>query len=214
MKTSNAFSFSFFFLLALSGFTGAEFIYDSDGDILNNGGAYYILPPGFGGEAIKGAAIERSPSCQLAVVAEISYDKGWAANIRTPFPVKYITNDYPLNISFANLPSNDCTKTGDWVVIDLIGSEGEPIMAGKFEELKHAVSGYFYIKPYGSTRFYKLAFCYSTASCGYVTLMKTHTTSNRLLTVSLDRSKEPLVFKFVKATSSSEKVASGISMVV
>ncbi|XP_054785958.1 trypsin inhibitor-like [Prosopis cineraria] len=214
MKTHALLAFSFSFFVTLFAFTRAEYIYDSDGDIVNNGGNYYILPPAYGGTAIEGAAVVKgqSGSCSLAVVAVVSYDKGWAAKIATPYPLKYITNDYPLNISFASLPSNTCTNTSSWTVTNIPGFDGDPVMVGKPQEFSVPRSGYFYIKKYDSTQFYKFAFCYSTSSCGYVTLKADATHRSTRLVVTRDRSVQPLVFKLVKA--SGEDVDSGISMVV
>ncbi|XP_054787808.1 factor Xa inhibitor BuXI-like [Prosopis cineraria] len=201
------FSFSF---VALFAFTRAEYIYDSDGDIVNNGGNYYLSPPsGYGGVAT--ATINRGHilSCLLAVSATLN--QGYAAKIATPYPLKYITNDYPLNISFADLPSNACTHSPSWTVADIYGNDVDSVMVGNPQEFFIPRSGNFYIKKHDSES-YKFAFCYSTSSCGYVTSWIDALLRTARLFVTQDRSVQPFVFKLVKATSND--VASGISMVV
>lgn len=176
------------------------------------------MPPSVGGVAIKGAAISNGNNdpCSLAVASVSSDDKGWPTKISTPYPLKYITNDYPLNISFTTLPpSETCTSTPSWIVTSERGFYGDPVMVGNPDEFPVPRFGYFYIKKYDSTKFYKFAFCYSTASCGYVTLTLDSQNNDRLI-VTPDRSVQPLAFKFVKATSSGadDDVTSGITMVV
>ncbi|XP_028763763.1 trypsin inhibitor DE5 alpha chain-like [Neltuma alba] len=217
MQITNALAaFFFFFFFFFFGFTGAEFIYDTDGDILKNGGHYRIQPLPGAIEAIVGASIssnENSSSCSIAVVVALQ-DISWPTKISTPFPLNYITNDYPLNISFTNLPSNaSCTNTPDWVVATQPAfNDTDPIMVGKFEEFSLPRSGYFYIKPYESTKYYVLAFCYSKDSCGYVTYRTDSDGKNRMV-VSMDRSETPFAYMFFKAIRDNN-VASGISMAV
>lgn len=215
MKPNAMLALSFSFFVTLFAFTRAEYIYDSDGDILKNGGKYYILPPTVGGIAIKAAAISKGQSgaCSLTVAAVVSYDKGWAAKIATPHPLNYITNDYPLNMSFASLPSNRCTNSSSWIVASIVGFDGDLVMVGSPEEFSAPRSGYFYIKKYESTEFYKFAFCYSASSCGYVTLKADGRHKIRLV-ISRDRSVQPMAVKFVKASTSEDVDDSGISMVV
>ncbi|XP_054785932.1 trypsin inhibitor-like [Prosopis cineraria] len=160
MNTSALLASSFF--LALFAFTGAEFIYDSDGDIVSNGGKYYLLPRREGGGAIKGATINKpkSRSCYLAVVAEPLNENGWAVKIGTPYRLFHISDDHPLNVSFARLPSNACTHSPSWIVASVTGLDTDPVMVGKPEEFSVPRSGYFYIKKYESTQFYSFVFCY------------------------------------------------------
>ncbi|XP_054785957.1 kunitz-type trypsin inhibitor alpha chain-like [Prosopis cineraria] len=204
-----ALSFSFFFV-ALFAFTRAEYIYDSDGDIVNNGGNYYLLPPS-GHSGLATATINRGHTLSCLLAVALGFDQGYAAKIATPYPLKFITNDYPLNISFADLPSNACTDSPSWTVADIYGNDEDSVMVGNPQEFFIPRSGNFYIKKYDSES-YKLAFCYSTSSCGYVTTRIDGLLRTIRLIVTQDRSVQPFVFKLVKATSND--VASGISMVV
>ncbi|KAI9087983.1 hypothetical protein K1719_030313 [Acacia pycnantha] len=214
MKTDALFAFFFFFsAAALFAITTAEIVYDSDGDLLKNGGNYYLLPPGLGGQAIKGAGIDKSDgSCSLAVVLKLSYKKGWLTKIASPYRTLHITTDYPLWISFAQLPLGTCTKNPLWVVTRVLGF-GEPVMVGDANEFPVPLSGWFFIKPYDSAKFhYKLVFCYEHGKCGHVGF-KTDSHGNNRLVVTEDEKVQPLVLKFVKETSD-EVVTSDISMVV
>ncbi|KAI9087904.1 hypothetical protein K1719_030234 [Acacia pycnantha] len=212
MKTNVLLAF-FFFSAALFAITTAEIVYDSDVDLLKNGGNYYLLPPGLGGQSIKGASIDKSDgSCSLAVVLKLSYKKGWLTNIASPYLTLHITTDYPLRITFAQLPLGTCTKNPQWVVTRVLGF-GEPVMVGDANEFPVPLSGSFFIKPYDSAKFhYKLVFCYEHGKCGHVGV-KTDSHGSHCLVVIEDEKVQPLVLKFVKETSD-EVVASDISMVV
>ncbi|KAK4283223.1 hypothetical protein QN277_000198 [Acacia crassicarpa] len=213
MKTNVLLAF-FFFSAALFAITTAEMVYDSDGDLLKNGGNYYLLPPHLGGNAIQGASIHNSDgSCSLAVVVKLSYNNGWLTNIVSPHLTLHITTDYSVWIKFAQLPlGNTCTKNPHWVVTREQGF-GEPVMVGDANELPFPLSGSFFIKPYDPAQFhYKLVFCYEHGNCGHVGV-KIDSHGIHRLVVTEDENVEPWALKFVKETSN-EVVASDISMVV
>ncbi|KAK4283229.1 hypothetical protein QN277_000204 [Acacia crassicarpa] len=213
MKTNALLAFFFFFSTALFAITTAEIVFDSDGDLLINRGNYYLLPPGLGGQAIKGAGIDKSDgSCSLAVVLKLSYKKGWLTNIASPYLSLHVTTDFPLWLRFAQLPIGTCTKNPQWVVTRVPGF-GKPVMVGDANEFPVPLSGWFFIKPYDSAKFhYKLVFCYEQDKCGHVSV-KTDSHGSKRLVVTEDEKVQPLALKFVKDTSD-EVVASDISMVV
>ncbi|KAI9087933.1 hypothetical protein K1719_030263 [Acacia pycnantha] len=207
MKAHALLAFFFFSSAAFFAFTTAEIVYDSDGDILNNGFNYYLLSPGYGGQAIVGSGIGNGDgSCSLAVVQKLLYKKGWLTNIASPLLTVHISTTYPLWISFAHLPI-PCTTNPNWLVTrDTTEGVGEDsVMVGNNKEFPNPLSGWFYIKAYDSSKFhYKLVFC--SEKCGHVGA-KTDSHGNKRLIVTEDEKVEPLVFKFVKETSD-------ISMVV
>ncbi|XP_054787963.1 trypsin inhibitor B-like [Prosopis cineraria] len=212
MKPTAFLSFVFFLLFAFTATTiSADMVFDSDGEVMINGGKYYLSPStSIGGGAIVSAAIRNgdSHSCSLAVVSA-PYAKGWAVTISSPHLTTFISTALPLYISFAYLPPNVCTDSPNWVVIKSL-PVGEPVMLGSAEEFGSAyVSGWFFIKTHDSEKhYYKLVFCeHGNDHCGDIGVKVDGEERRRLVVTD----KDPLVFKFDKVN---ETYASDLSMVV
>ncbi|KAL3007395.1 hypothetical protein AAZX31_08G331800 [Glycine max] len=135
----------------------AQVVVDMEGNDLQNGGKYYVLPvieSSYGGIRVAATGKER---CPLTVVQSPNpYDKGIATIISTPYRVPVIREGFPLNITFGNfaviLP---CVPLrSEWTVVN--GQPEGP--AVKIGSPPNAENGWFEIEKL-LTSGYKLVFC-------------------------------------------------------
>ncbi|KAI9112103.1 hypothetical protein K1719_016999 [Acacia pycnantha] len=211
MKTNALLAF-FFFLVSLFASARADFVRDSDGHLVSNGGTYYIMPQYCTVAAIVGASIQNpDDSCSLAVVEMLSHNIGNATLIESKVVAAHITTDYPLQISFNPLPSNPCTKHSQWLVTMDEDFKQKAVMVGDTSAFDNPVSSRFYFRAYDSRRhLYKLVFGLDPYRCGEIAV-KTDGYNNKRLIVAEEQD-VPLVFTLVK--KSGDGAASHISMVV
>ncbi|KAK4283231.1 hypothetical protein QN277_000206 [Acacia crassicarpa] len=211
MKPSASFLSVLFFLLFIAFTISAEVVLDSDGEILRNGGKYYLSPAApIGGGAIIAAAIRHGETnlCSLAVVSAM-YTNGWAVTISSPYRTTFIQTSWPLSIKFAYLAPNICTDSPNWVVVKSLPL-GDAVMLGGAQEVGNTfVSGSFSIETYDSEKHhYKLVFCeQGKDECRNIGV-KLDSEERRRLVVT---DKEPLIFKFDKVTGNFN---SDLSMIV
>ncbi|XP_054785444.1 trypsin inhibitor A-like [Prosopis cineraria] len=214
MKPTAFLSFLFFLLFAFTATAVlAEVVIDSDGDIMRNGGTYYLssaAPIGGGGILPDTIINQGDPkTCSIAVVSKLNTE-GWEVTISSPIRAGFISTTFPLNISFPRLGRNVCTgDSRDWVVKNSL-PVGQPVMIGSAEEFGSAyVPGWFFIKTHDSEKhYYKLVFCeHGNDHCGDIGVKVDGEERRRLVVTD----KDPLVFKFDKVN---ESFASDLSMVV
>nr|4J2K_A Chain A, Trypsin inhibitor [Enterolobium contortisiliquum]4J2K_B Chain B, Trypsin inhibitor [Enterolobium contortisiliquum]4J2Y_A Chain A, Trypsin inhibitor [Enterolobium contortisiliquum] len=168
---------------------------DSDGDILRNGGTYYILPALRG----KGGGLELAKTgdetCPLNVVQARSETKrGRPAIIWTPPRIAILTPAFYLNIEFQTRDLPACLEEYSRLPWKVEGESQEVKIAPKEEE-QH-LFGSFKIKPYRDD--YKLVYCEGNSdddSCKDLGI-SIDDENNRLLVV---KDGDPLAVRFVKA---------------
>nr|BBO25485.1 Kunitz-type protease inhibitor [Apios americana] len=193
-----------FALFLLSAFTSylssanANPVLDMDGDLVQNGGAYYILPVIRG----KGGGIERAvtgkETCPLTVVQSRSeVSKGLPVRISSPYLILNINEGLVLNLGFTSSPR--CAPTPWWTIVES-KQEG---LAVKLTGYEDTVPGWFKIEKasHGNSDIndYKLVFCeHDTSKCGDIGIYIDRKGNRRLVVTEHD----PLVVQFQKATSS------------
>ncbi|KAI9087934.1 hypothetical protein K1719_030264 [Acacia pycnantha] len=211
MKPSASFLSFLFFLLFIAFTISAEVLIDSDGEIVRNGGNYYLSPAApIGGEAITAAAIRHGDTnlCSLAVVSAMHTNR-WAVTISSPPKTIFIRTSWILSLKFAYLAPNICTDSPNWVVVKSLAL-GEAVMLGGAQESGDTyVSGSFACETYDSEKHhYKLVFCeQGKDECRNIGV-KLDSEERRRLVVT---DKEPLVFKFDKVKGNFN---SDLSMIV
>lgn len=212
MKTTNAL-LAFFFFLSLFALIKADHVRDSRGLIVSSAFNYFLLPTNLGGEAIVGAATGNiDEHCSLAVVKDLSNDKGWSTKfslIGDPSHHDHLIDiDDPIGITFDPLPSNPCTFYPNWLVIADKEFGQDVVVVGP----PNLQSGAFFFKPYDNkNHHYTLTFCSNSENCGHVSVMNDDTLGKKRLIVTNDQEVEPFVFKIVLKGIFE---ASDISMVV
>ncbi|KAK4283218.1 hypothetical protein QN277_000193 [Acacia crassicarpa] len=203
----------FFFLVALFASTRADYVRDSEGHIVHSGGIYYLVPQDFAGAAIVATSIENPDGCSLAVVEKLLNNKGNAVIIEAMARTAYITTSSSFHLSFHPLPSNNCTKHPQWIIVMDEDFGQNAVMVGARGEFEFPVTGLFYFKTYNSAKHqYNLVFCSNQYTCGPVAIKTDGYENRRLIIAEQAASVKPLVLKLVK--TSGDRVASHVSMVV
>ncbi|RDX65764.1 Kunitz-type trypsin inhibitor KTI1, partial [Mucuna pruriens] len=173
-----------------------DFVVDTDGDYLRNGGTYYVLPVIRG----RGGGIEQAltgnETCPLTVVqSPLEVSKGLPLIISSPFRILYIYEGLILNIRFTFVPS--CAPVpSTWTIVEGL-PEG---LAVKLTGYENTVPGWFKIKR-ASLDFndYKLVFCArDDSTCGDIGIYIDRHGIRRLVVTQND----PLLVRFQKVTSS------------
>ncbi|XP_028805574.1 kunitz-type trypsin inhibitor alpha chain-like [Neltuma alba] len=181
------------FLFALPTSNLAQELLDADGDILINGGSYYILPA-FGG---KGGGLElartEGDTCPLTVVqARSETSRGLPAAIWTPPRIAFLSSHFYLNIEFEPKNSSACHPHESrlrWEVEE----ESQQVKIAS-EDKQPVVSGRFQIRPYGDD--YKLVYCGGNRDACKDLGISIDDENNRRLVV---KNGDPLAVRFVKA---------------
>lgn len=176
----------------------ADDVLDTDGDVLQNGGTYYVLPVIRG----RGGGIERAKTgienCPLSVVqSHDELSKGKPIKISSPAKIAIIHEDLPLNFGFTSAPS--CAPSPSiWTIVKGL-SEGSAV---KITGYKHnVVDGSFRIKK-ASLEYndYTILFCTrDDGTCEDIGIYVGDDGKRRLV-LTQDR---PLLVKFQKVGSSS-----------
>ncbi|KAI9100784.1 hypothetical protein K1719_024146 [Acacia pycnantha] len=190
-------SFSLFFLFAfIASSAKAQFVLDVKGDIVVNGGTYYILPYiwalGGGLELAKTG----NETCPLSVVQspfEVEHGLPWT--IRSPLKIRDVKSNMALDFFSVEGKVPSCVPSpSKWTIVE--GEDG--IKSVKIRGFKNTLKGWFKIQQYNSIA-YKIVFCpINGDSCGNLGIsMDDH--GNRLLVITDDH---PLVVGFVKVESS------------
>ncbi|KAF7813430.1 Kunitz-type trypsin inhibitor KTI1 [Senna tora] len=151
------------FLLAFFSTTTSAVVVDTDGNIMKNGGSYYILPVfrGMGGGL--GLGQTGNETCPISVVQdpnELSH--GMPVRIASPYLTTFINEGFPLSIGFITVPT--CADTpSEWTVVKKMNELGFPV---KITGYKNTLNGVFTIKRH-EERDYKIQFCgYNSMMCG------------------------------------------------
>nr|AAB26177.1 Kunitz-type trypsin inhibitor A chain, ACTI-A [Acacia confusa, seeds, Peptide, 136 aa] [Acacia confusa] len=129
---------------------------DADGDILRNGGAYYILPALRGKGGGLTLAKTGDESCPLTVVqAQSETKRGLPAVIWTPPKIAILTPGFYLNFEFQPRDLPACLQKYSTLPWKVEGESQEVKIAPK--EKEQFLVGSFKIKPYRDD--YKLVYC-------------------------------------------------------
>ncbi|XP_028805577.1 trypsin inhibitor DE5 alpha chain-like [Neltuma alba] len=150
---SHALIFSLF-LFALTTTSLAHELLDMDGEPLNNGGLYYILPVIRGkGGGLELARTGSDPCPRTVVQARSETSKGWPARLASPILMLTLMPGFPLTIEFhrQNPPSCHRQSRLQWTV----ESESKLVKIASKEE--EQLFGPFQIQSYGDD--YKLVYC-------------------------------------------------------
>ncbi|KAL1339223.1 hypothetical protein AAHE18_U019400 [Arachis hypogaea] len=196
--TTNVFAIFILFTfisIHLSSLATAELV-DTDGDLIRNGGLYYILPVFRGNGGGIGRTSTGNETCPLTVVQQRSeVDKGLPIIISSPFRIGFLYEGLPLDLSFSFVPL--CTPTpSKWILVKgLLEGEGATVKLTGFYE--NEVQGWFEIRKHLDD--YKLSFCASSNNNCVDIGVKRDDEGNRLLVATEDN---PFVVNFKKATSS------------
>ncbi|MED6214170.1 hypothetical protein PIB30_100287, partial [Stylosanthes scabra] len=135
----------------------ATALVDIDGNLVRNGGSYYILPVMRGNGGGIGRTATGNETCPLTVVQQRSeVDNGIPVVISSPFRIGFLKEGLPLELSFPFVPL--CTPTpSKWTLVKSL-PEGAGVKLTGFYE--NEVSGFFEIRK--QLDFYKLSFCASS----------------------------------------------------
>ncbi|KAI9100862.1 hypothetical protein K1719_024224 [Acacia pycnantha] len=190
-------SFALFFLFAfITSSAKAQFVLDVKGDIVVNGGTYYILPYiwalGGGLELAKTG----NETCPLSVVqSPFEVERGLPWTIRSPLKIRDVTTNMALDFfSFEGKVPSCVSLPSKWTIVE--GEDG--IKSVKIRGFKNTLEGWFKIKKY-TTMAYKIEFCpINGDSCGNLGISNDDH-GNRLLVITDDH---PLVVVFFKVESS------------
>ena len=105
---------AFFFLFAISttppSASATHFVYDTDGDLVQNGGAYYIVSETGHGLEIAQLANDKNPVS--VIQSSTNYSNGLPLRPSSPILLLYITTSMHLNFNFVGV------TYGFWEVVD------------------------------------------------------------------------------------------------
>ncbi|KAI9071283.1 hypothetical protein K1719_046758 [Acacia pycnantha] len=185
----------FLFLFALPKSNVAKELLDADGEILKNGGTYYILPALRGKGGGLTLAETGDESCPLTVVQARSETKrGLPAMIWTPPRIAILTPGFNLNVEFQPKDPPPCLQEYSRLPWKVEGESQEVKIAPEKKEQR--LVGLFKIKPYRDD--YKLVYCERNSddeSCKDLGISIDDENNRRLVVKNGD----PLAVRFEKA---------------
>ncbi|QCE11195.1 trypsin inhibitor A-like [Vigna unguiculata] len=181
MKSTTLFS-----LFLLCGFTsylpsGTAYLVDTDGNLIENGGSYFITTGNGGGVEFAATGNE---TCPLSVVQNISpFSSGLPVKLSTLRFIPYIAEGLNLDIGFPFI--SPCAPTPSWWEV-VKGVKGG--LSVKLSGYDNTVPGGFRIRSVRNdiVRGYNLLFCPEDTSCGYVGV-DLDSKKNRSLVVTQDK---------------------------
>ncbi|XP_057723022.1 factor Xa inhibitor BuXI-like [Arachis stenosperma] len=196
--TTNVFAIFILFAfisIHLPSLATAELI-DTDGNLIENDGSYYILPVFRGNGGGIGQTATGNETCPLTVVQQHSeVDNGLPIIISSPLKIRYLGEGIRLDLSFSFVPL--CTPIpSKWTLVKgLLEGEGAAVKLTGFYE--NQVQGWFEIRK--TLDVFKLSFCASSNNNCMDIGVKRDDEGNRLLVTTEDN---PFVVVFKKARSS------------
>ncbi|KAI9092552.1 hypothetical protein K1719_027680 [Acacia pycnantha] len=181
-----------------------SYIRDVQGEVLNNGGLYYIFPVHAGNGGGLELARTGSEKCPRTVVQSPSdTSKGLPARLTSR--LRFLRSDLLLNIEFELQNPTVCHgEKGEriqWKVVGRSQIVKASASVDEEEEEKEATTGPFKIQPYRG--FYKLVYCQRDQSdeCRDLGISVDHQENRRLIV----KDGEPLLVVFIKAESSGDE---------
>ncbi|CAJ1779088.1 unnamed protein product [Sphenostylis stenocarpa] len=197
MNTTPTTFFALFLLCAVTSHlpsATADFVFDTDGDAVRNGGIYYVLPVKRG----HGGGLERArtgnETCPLTVVqSPFEVSKGLPVVISSPIRVLYIEEGLILNVAFLFGPL--CLPTPSvWTLVQGL-PEG---LAVKLTGYNNTVPGWFEIQR-ASLEFHDYKFVFRSIDDSWdIGIYIDHNQHRRLVATDND----PLLVQFQKVGSS------------
>ncbi|KAF7813421.1 kunitz-type trypsin inhibitor KTI1-like [Senna tora] len=180
-------------LLAFFSATTSAVVLDTDGDAVQNGGSYYILPAFRGKGGGLGLARTGYETCPLSVVQDSNQlSNGMPVEISSPLRITIIKEGFPLNLRFEAVPICAVTPSR-WTVVK---DAPHPVKLTGFYE--NTLSGSFTIEKYDMD--YKLKFCgRESDTCADVGV---YVDENGVRQLVMGEANGQLVVKFKKATPS------------
>ncbi|XP_047156767.1 trypsin inhibitor DE-3-like [Vigna umbellata] len=175
--------FAIFLLSALTFYppsTTAQPVTDVNGNIIKNGGVYYILPLffGAGGGGITRARTGDETSPLSVVQSPFETDPGQPWRIRSMFRSLFIPEGR-VSISYEYVQLGEAFESNEWIAVEG-QSEGTFVKVG----YPNSLSGFFTIHRASSANSYKFQFCSTDGkSCGNVGIVKDEA-GNRLLAIN------------------------------
>nr|ALA09301.1 Kunitz-type chymotrypsin inhibitor precursor [Rhynchosia sublobata] len=171
-------------------------LFDTDGELLLNGGSYYVVAVKRG----SGGGIELTATgketCPVTVVqSRNEVSKGKPVTLYSPILLLYINQNFPIRIGFTSAPT--CAPTSTWTIVEGL-PEGPAVKLGDYDDAR---SGSFKIKKVSEdSHDYKIVFCSGDDTCEEIGVYVDSKGNRRLVLTQND----PLVVQFQRARSSSE----------
>ncbi|XP_014522196.1 trypsin inhibitor DE-3-like [Vigna radiata var. radiata] len=158
-------------------------ITDGSGNIVDNGGLFYILPRIFSqGGGIRRIKTGNETGSFSVVQSPLEVDLGLRLRISSPFRVTFIPEG-PVSISFVDDTVGD--NSLKWTAVEVL-DEGTFVKVG----YQNSIAGYFVIQRGSSANTTKLSFCIIGGSlCGNVAIVEDEA-GNRLLAVNQKKAYE------------------------
>ncbi|XP_027929762.1 trypsin inhibitor A-like [Vigna unguiculata] len=173
--------------------TTAQPVTDLHGNIVRNGGRFFILPPFTVAGGIRRTKTGNETTPLSVVQSLIEVDPGLPLTITSPFKSLFIPNGSPVSISFELIPNDESPL--EWTAVPGL-PEGTLV---KVRGYPHTLPGSFSIHRVRDNTF-KLLFCTLGSSlCGNVAIVEDEA-KNRLLAVN---QKHPYEFVLEQLPSSS-----------
>ncbi|BAT84553.1 hypothetical protein VIGAN_04196500 [Vigna angularis var. angularis] len=193
--------FAIFLLSALTFYppsTTAQPVTDANGNIVTNGGRFFILPRffGAGGGGIR-TAITGNETSRLSVVqSPLETDDGQPWIILSIFKSGFIPEDSRVSISYEYVELGDSVESNEWTAVAGL-PEGTLVKVG----YQNPINGFFSIHRASSANTYKFVFCAADSSfCGNVGIVLDEA-GNRLLAIKQDSSFEFVLVELPSAVS-------------
>ncbi|XP_054781571.1 trypsin inhibitor DE5 alpha chain-like [Prosopis cineraria] len=175
----------------------ADFVIDTEGNRMRNGGQYYILPAHEGNGGGIDLAATGKESCPLTVVQTPSeQSNGLPTRISSPYRIADLPTNFPVEFTVVAPPK--CAQTpAKWTIVGREDERREVKLAGH----KNTERGSFEIRTHRGTT-YKMVFCPSDEeySCAALGISKDKK-GNRRLVIDNDN---PFIVVFQRAGSSAE----------
>ncbi|XP_047156768.1 trypsin inhibitor DE-3-like [Vigna umbellata] len=191
--------FAIFLLSALTFYppsTTAQPVMDANGNIVKNGGRFFILPRYFGtGGGIERARTGDEKSPLSVVQSPFETDLGQPWIIRSMFRSGFLPEGR-VSISYEYVQLGEAFESNEWIAVDG-ESEGTFVKVG----YPNSLSGFFTIHRVSSANSYKFQFCSTDGKpCGNVGIVKDEA-GNRLLAINQETPFEFVLTELPSAVS-------------
>ncbi|QCE11034.1 chymotrypsin inhibitor 3-like [Vigna unguiculata] len=193
--------FALFLLSALTLYppsTTAQPVTDANGNIVKNGGRFFILPLffGAGGGGIRRARTGYETSPLSVVQSPLETDDGQPWIITSIFKSGFIPEGSRVSISYEYVELGDSVESNEWSAVAGL-PEGTLVKVG----YPNTINGSFSIHRASSANSYKFLFCSASSSvCGNVGIVLDKA-GNRLLAIKQETSFEFVLVELPSAVS-------------
>ncbi|XP_021748572.1 trypsin inhibitor BvTI-like [Chenopodium quinoa] len=136
-------------------------IVDGDGDILRNGGYYYILPHSSSKGGLTLTPAKDSSLCPLFITQDSSNSRGLPVKISTVYRIPYLSSGFPIDFSFDKVTT--CYKSPHWWVAPSDANNKSYVLVGASGPFKPT---YYYniVEAKTGKNVYNIKFCHTSES--------------------------------------------------